>query len=82
MTMLDVLEMLTRDHSEAEQRAAENRIAFPFAAEWLDALKAAGMEARVVYATNGTREVGEWFEDRCKREGHTPCRYLPQGVQP
>ena len=60
----------------------QNRRDFPFAAEWLDVLSAAGIPAKVQYATNGTREVGERFEVRCKREGHVPCTYLPNGVEP
>lgn len=80
--MLDVLEMLTRDYSEAETRTAQNRRDFPFVAPWLDALKAGGIDAKVVHATNGTREVGERFEDRCKREGWVECEYLRNGVTP
>lgn len=58
----------------------QNRKDFPFVADWLDVLAAAGMPAKVQHATNGTREVGEQFGDRCKREGHTPCTFRPYGV--
>lgn len=79
--MTDVLEMLTLDYSEAEQRAEQNRIDFPFVAEWLDVLKAAGIDARCTYARNGDKKVGECHEDKCKRDGLVECMYLPYGVR-
>jgi hypothetical protein len=78
--MLDVLEMLTRDYSEAETRASENRLAFPFFEPWKEELERAFGPVKVTNATNGMREVGDRFEDRCRREGHTPCAYWPNGV--
>lgn len=58
----------------------ENRRDFDFVVPWKDALESAFGTVKVTYATNGTRAVGERFEDRCKREGHVPCRYLRDGV--
>ena len=40
-----------------EQVAKRNRERFPFAAEMLDALKAGGIDARIVYAENATGET-------------------------
>lgn len=53
-----------------EQAAKRNRERFPFAAEMLDALKAGGIDARIVYAENmkgesvGKRDEGPWAEYR------------------
>ena len=58
----------------ADERT-RNRERFPFASEMLDALKAGGIDARIVYAENaqgetlGKRDPGPW------------CEYLPQGVR-
>ena len=60
--------------------ADQNRRDFPFVEPWKRTLEAAFGQVKVTHATNGTREVGERFEDRCKREGHTPCQYWPNGV--
>lgn len=59
----------------------ENRRDFDFVVPWKDALEKAFGPVKVQHATNGQREVGERFEDRCTREGHTPCTYLPHGVR-
>ena len=52
-----------------EQTAKRNRERFPFAAEMLDALKAGGIDARIVYAENfatgetiGERDVGPFVD--------------------
>lgn len=53
-----------------EQVAKRNRERFHFAAEMLDALKAGGIDARIVYAENahgesvGKRDQGPWAEYR------------------
>lgn len=60
----------------ADERT-RNRERFPFAAEMLDALKAGGIDARIVYAENaagemiGKRDEGPWIDwtliERAKR---------------
>jgi hypothetical protein len=60
--------------------AEQNRRDFPFVEPWKHELERAFGPVKVTHATNGTREAGERFEDRCQREGHTPCAYWPNGV--
>ena len=58
----------------ADERT-RNRERFPFAAEMLDVLKGAGIDARIVYAENATGEtIG-------KRDPGPWCEYLPNGVR-
>ncbi|MDE2106864.1 MAG: hypothetical protein KGL39_57140 [Patescibacteria group bacterium] len=71
----DILDMLRDDVRAADAQRQRNRERFPFAAEMLDALKAGGIDARIVYAENaagetiGKRDPGPW------------CEYLPNGVR-
>jgi hypothetical protein len=60
--------------------AEQNRRDFPLVEPWTHELERAFGPVKVTHATNGTREVGERFEAKCKREGHTPCEYRPNGV--
>lgn len=68
--MADVLETLGAMRREHVARADDNRKRFPFAAEMLDAFKAGGITATVVYAENaqgetiGKRDAGPWCEYR------------------
>jgi hypothetical protein len=73
--MRDVMDMLASDRAVRDVERERNRARFPFAAEMLDVLNAAGFDARITYAENaqgesiGKRDPGPW------------CEYLPQGVR-
>ena len=64
----DILDMLRDDVRAADAQRQRNRERFPFAAEMLDALKAGGIDARIVYAENATgetigkRDAGPWID--------------------
>lgn len=60
--------------------AEQNRRDFPFVEPWKAALEAAFGPVKVMHARNGDKEIGERFEDRCRREGHVPCEYWPYGA--
>ena len=77
---MDIKTLAASQKARLADERERNRAQFPFIAEWLDVLAAAGIQAKVQHATNGTREVGERFEDRCAREGHVPCTYWPNGA--
>lgn len=72
---MNLAELAEKQAARLRDERERNRERFPFAAKWLDTLKAGGIDARIVYATNaagetvGKRDPGPW------------CEYLPQGVR-
>lgn len=67
---MNLADLASRQASRLRDERERNRERFPFAAEMLDALKAGGIDARIVYAENmkgesvGKRDQGPWAEYR------------------
>ena len=67
---MNLAELASRQAARLRDERKRNRERFPFAAEMLDALKAGGIDARIVYAENadgesvGKRDQGPWAEYR------------------
>ena len=80
--MLDVLEMLTRDYSEAEAKAAENRRKFSAGGELKDMFLRGGIDGQIFHAANFETgdEIGTEPDEYCRRFGGVPCTYWPNGA--
>jgi hypothetical protein len=67
---VNLAELAEKQAARLRDERERNRERFPFAAEMLDALKAGGIYARIVYAENangesvGKRDQGPWAEYR------------------